>query len=130
MFLNVDMNLFFELEDHLDEDGRARIPDDAPGNCDDSDRVFADCFPRRGGATAAVVNEFDGNGASTQDWVDEFATVFGQMLRRVKIGTTLTTLEEPEDWPDCLDDDEACWDGEDDTELLVVEENEGGNEAE
>lgn len=90
--LNVDMNLFYDIESYLDEDtGEVSLPADLPntapnGLCDGT-RVFADCFPQRDGEpTHTAVEQFESNNAQ---FVQEFSEVFGRLIERTKIASTL-----------------------------------------
>ena len=94
LVLNVDMNLFYDIESYLDPNtGRvslpADLPDSAPNGLCNGARVFADCFPQRGGEAthrAVLTFSFDRN---NDQFLEEFAGVFGRLIDRVKIDSNL-----------------------------------------
>lgn len=103
LMLNVDMNLFYNLDDYfVGESGQVQLPDPLPATappalCSDPDHVFAVCFPERAGASQTIVSLFeDGNG---EMFLDNFAMVFGDMVSRVKDDTSLGYVAPPSDWP-------------------------------
>jgi hypothetical protein len=88
------MNLFYDIESYMDTaTGQVFLPADLPGTAPnglcDGNRVFAECFPERNGeATHTAVSQFQNNGDNEQ-FLEEFAEVFGRLIDRVKIDATL-----------------------------------------
>ena len=90
--LNVDMNLFYDIESYMDPStGQVSLPADlpnsAPNGLCDGPRVFAECFPQRNGEpTHTAVSQFDNDNGQ---FLEEFAEVFGRLIDRTKIASTL-----------------------------------------
>ena len=105
LMLNVDMNLFYDLDDYfVGDSGQVVLPatraDTAPPNLDcTGNRIFADCFPQRAGTdTHFIVDRYE-NG-NNEEFVNAFAVVFGDIVSRVKDGATLVEpFSAPAGWP-------------------------------
>ena len=109
------MNLFYILDDYFVGDtGEVALPSPpistAPQglNCN-GPRVFADCFPQRSGTdTHSIVSLFE-NG-NNDEFVNDFAIVFGEMVSIVKDGATLTEISQPVNWPEGIEVRSfICW---------------------
>lgn len=104
LMLNVDMNLFYELDDfYIGDNGQVMmpkpLPDTAPVElCSDPDHVFAECFPRRtGSSTNGVVSLFENS--NNEMFLENFALVFGDLLAHVTDEANLGYIAPPADWP-------------------------------
>ena len=104
LMLNVDMNLFYDLDNYfVGDSGQVRLPDPLPDTapaqlCKDPDHVFAVCFPERQGSTAHTLVSMMENG-NTELFLDNFALVYGDMVARVKDDASLGYVAPPADWP-------------------------------
>ncbi|CAB9512494.1 expressed unknown protein [Seminavis robusta] len=107
--LNVDMNLFLNLDPYMADDGSVVIPPEderpasAPSNCGTDGRIWAVCFPERTTDSNTVVETFDGP-QQDNSFLSEFAVVYDMMLSRVTDSATLAAVQEsaPEGFPGSL----------------------------
>ena len=92
--LNVDMNLYFDIESYMDTaTGQVSLPpeDEQPDTNVDCNgpRVFIDCFPERTGEDTHTAVDFFRQNNNNDNFLDEFADVFGRLIERTKIASDL-----------------------------------------
>ena len=106
LMLNVDMNLFFDLDPYMAADGSVSIPpfaerpSSAPSHCGTDGRIWAACFQQRITDSNTVVEAFGGRN-ELDSFLDEFAEVYDMMISRVtdSVGLTVVQQSQPEGWP-------------------------------
>jgi len=97
LMLNVDMNLFRNLEPYMAGDGSVSIPPigdrpGSPGKCGVDGRIWSACFPLRNTDARFQVEDLD-SFDQNDSFLSQFAVAYDRMISRVTDGKGLTEVQ-------------------------------------